>query len=330
MLKITNQKIAEHNYCDVIEYTLLAENGFMVKVLNYGGIISAIYAPDKTGKFENIVLAHPEFDPENVPYYGAITGRIAGRIKAGKFNLNGVDYQLAINNGPNHLHGGIKGLDKQIWTVRELSDGIELSYLSHDMEESYPGNLELKVSYRITADFQLKIDYSAKSDCDTILNLTNHSYFDLSAGVNPMAMQLKLVADYFAAVDADGCTTGELINVAGTPFDFNHATPLSEVTAAKHPQVGIVNGGCDHPFVLKQTNIDLIDPNSGRTLSINTSEPCCVVYTSNWHEPQHVAVCLETQRMPNAVNWEQFRDSVILRESEIYSSHNIWTFGVMN
>lgn len=330
MVHITHKKIAEYNGNNVIEYILSTESGFYVTILNYGGIITGIYTPDKKNNFANVVLHNKEFDPRNIPHYGAIIGRIAGRIRNGKFTLNDKTYQLAENRKSVHLHGGNIGFDKKIWSVEILNDGISLHYTSNSGEENYPGKLDTTVSYRIINDSELLISYEATTDEDTIINLTNHSYFDLSCGIDPLAMELSIPAEYVGAVDETGCVTGELLSVVNTPFDFRKAKSIKQDIGNSHEQLSIVNGGYDHPYILNDNNtpITLQDKYSGRFMQISTSEPCCVFYSGNWHNPKHVGICLETQRMPNAINWPEFRNSVILKKGQLYISRTSWKFGV--
>lgn len=328
-IQIKKQIIANHLGNDIIEHTLTNSTGFTVKILNYGGIITEILAPDKDGNFANVVLNNQPFDPANIPHYGAIVGRIAGRIRNSKFELNGKVYSLAENRKSVTLHGGKIGLDKRIWTVTYLEDGIKLSYCSPDGEEGFPGNAQIEVSYIIDEDNQLTLHYHAISDQDTILNLTNHSYFDLTAGDDAHRMTLKLPADYFGEIDNISCFTGNLLAVDNTPFDFRVAKPIKQDIAQDNQQLTIVNGGYDHPFVIDNSQaIILHDPVSGRRMQVTTTEDCCVVYSANWLAKKHAAICLETQRMPDAINLANYCDSVILRTGKTYSGTTIWSFGV--
>lgn len=328
-ISIKQQIIAKHLDQDIIEYQLISANGFQVNFLNYGGIITGIYTPDSQGKLDNVVLSRTEFDPENPGHWGATTGRIAGRIAGAKFELEGQIYQLHDNKLGNNLHGGPGGIDKQIWQVTLLADGAELSHFSPDGTARFPANVSFKVRYQITQENRLTISYSATCDRTTIINLTNHSYFDLSAGRNALGMELEVPAEQFGEIDATGCVTGKLSSVSGTPFDFRKRKTLGQDIFANHSQLELANQGYDHPFVLDNTlPIRLSDPLSGRTLEITTNEPCCVVYSANFTTPKHIAVCLETQRMPNAINWSEFRESVIFSPDKPYHSQTHWQFGV--
>lgn len=331
MLSIKKHVITTYNNQDIIEYTITQKCGFSISIQNYGGVITKIMTPDKHGKLCNVVLSSPKFDPINKFHLGAITGRVAGRIRDGKFKLNNQEYQLNINNGPNHIHGGNIGFNQKIWNVTELINGLELSYTSLDKEENYPGNLSIKVSYLLENDYELTLKTELISDKDSIANLTNHSYFDLNAGNNPMGMELMIDADYFAPIDTDGCVINKLQSVDNTIFDLRAYRPIKDIINSDNKQIKLANGGYDHPFVLNtQNSIMLIDKNhTGITLNIITDEPCVIVYTSNWLEPQrHIAVCLETQKMPNAINWDEFRNSVIIKANELKTNITKWKFGV--
>lgn len=332
MLQIKHSTIAQHNDKDIIEYQLIAANGFQINFLNYGGIIRAIYTPDKTGKLTNIVSAHEQFEPSNPGHLGAITGRIAGRIDGGKFNLDGVEYQLALNNNEvNNLHGGPFGLDKKIWNVNELSDGVELTYFSQAGECGFPANVNFKVNYRVTANYQLTIEYFATCDAPTIINLTNHSYFDLSGGLDALRMELEVPAQSFAEINSSGCVTGKITNVAGTAFDFRKSKSLWQDIFQNELQLVLAKQGYDHPFLLDpDAIIKLSDPINGRSLQITTSENCCVVYSANFRPIKHSGLCLETQKLPNAINWPEYREQVIFTPAKPYYSYSKWQFGVSN
>lgn len=332
MLQIKHSVIAKHDNQDIIEYQLIAANGFQVNFLNYGGIIRAIYTPDKDGTLANIVSVHEKFEPSNPGHLGAITGRIAGRIDGGKFNLAGIDYQLALNNNEiNNLHGGPFGIDKKIWNITKLHDGVELTYFSPAGECGFPANVNFKVNYRITADYQLSIEYFANCDAPTIINLTNHSYFDLSAGTNALRMELQVPAQSFAEINPSGCVTGKISNVASTAFDFRQAKALGKDIFQNELQLELAKQGYDHPFLLdKNAIIKLSDPINGRSLAITTNEDCCVVYSANFRPVKHSGLCLETQKMPNAINWPEYREQVIFTPTKPYYSYCKWQFGVLN
>ncbi len=320
-------RVATINSQIVYEYQIVSENGFTINFLNYGGIITAIYAPDKYGNFANVVLREAKFDPSNPGYLGAITGRVAGRIANGHFILDGYSYQLAQNNGKHNLHGGLAGLDKQIWEVTQLANRAKLTYHSADMENGFPGNIGFEIVYEITAANQLTITARAYPDKNTIINLTNHSYFDLSCGVSPLNQQLKIPADFYGEIDKSGIVNGKVSHVANTPFDFREFKQIGRDIFSHDTQIQLA-GGYDHPYILKANQpIELKDPHSGRYLTVNTSEPVCVIYSANFHTPKHSGICLETQRFPNAINLPEFRDTVIFGPEKPYESINIWQFG---
>ena len=324
-MQIKQNIIAKHNNTDVIEYQLIAENRFQVNILNYGGIISGIFISDKSGKIENIVLRHSGFNPENPGHFGAITGRVAGRIANAEFNLTGKTHQLVANNGKHNLHSGPRGLDKRFWNVAVLENGLRLTYLSKDGESGFPGNVNFIVDYLIEKDHQLIIKYSAITDSPTIINLTNHSYFDLTSGSDPLRQELILDADYFAEVDMSGIVSKVITPVKNTPFNLQNSASIASIINQQHPQLEIANG-LDHPFILKSSKIALKDPISRRILTIETDQPVCVVYTAN--HLNYSGVCLETQAMPDAINWEKYQESVIYIPEKPYSSYNTWQFGL--
>lgn len=331
MLQITKKHITTYENREVIEYTLTQASGFSISIQNYGGVISKIMTHDKNGVLQNVVLASNEFDPINRFHLGATAGRIAGRIRGGKFTLDGTEYQISLNRDPNHLHGGFIGFNKKFWDVTELTNGITLSYLSQDGEEGYPGNLLVKISYLLDSDNELTLKTELTSDKDGIVNLTNHSYFDLSAGNDPMSIEMQINADYFAPVDSTGCALSQLNDVTNTTFDFRTAKAINHAFENPSEQMVIVNHGYDHPFLLNSSHaVHAVDKKyTGITLDITTDEPCCVVYSSNWLEPKkHAGICFETQKIPNAINWPEFCESVIIRANEIKTNQTTWKFGV--
>lgn len=330
-MKINEKIIAHYEEQNVIEYILSDENGFSIGILNYGGIIWEIHTPDKHGNIASVVVQHPQFELENPGYMGAITGRIAGRIALGKFKLSGKEYELEQNRKGHNLHGGSGALDKKFWNVDKLTNGIELSYISPEGENGFPAQVEFKVTYLITAPFQLTITASGKPNCETIINLTNHSYFDLSTKKS-LTQKLKVASSYFAAIDDTQLATGELISIERTPFDFKQEQLISAVLGQKHAQL-ICGNGIDHPFILdkeQQWPIQLRDPESGRYLKIKTTEPTCVIYTANHFSKPGSAVCLETQRLPNAINFPEYQDQVIHSPEKPYLSQTVWQFGASN
>lgn len=328
---------------EVYLYTLANTNNMEVHITNYGGIVTAVRVPDKGGNIENVVLGFDSLEKYlgDDPYLGAIVGRYANRIADGTFTLDGKKYTLAKNNGDNHLHGGIKGFDSVLWDAEMMDDGsLKLSYLSEDGEEGYPGNLDVTVTYSLTDDNGLHIEYKATTDQATPVNLTNHSYFNLSG--NPEATildhQLKINADQYTPVNDELIPTGEIQPVEGTPFDF---TEFHRVGA----RIDQVEGGYDHNYVLSQTASDslfhaatLYSPESGREMKVLTIEPGIQFYSGNFLDGslkgpdgtpfvQHAALCLETQHFPNSPNEPDF-PSTILRPGEKYHSVTVYQFSL--
>ena len=326
-MKVQQRVIAKYSYQDIIEYQLITSSGFQVNFLNYGGIITAIYTPDKDGKFANIVLAHQQFDPQNPGHLGAITGRIAGRIANASFTLDNTTYKLMANNGQHNLHGGPDGLDKQIWKVELMINGAKLSYTSQHNESGFPSTIKFEVEYLI-AENEFQINYYAKPENKTIINLTNHSYFDLSIGKSPLQQQLTLNANYYAEIDKTGIVSGIISPVENTPFDFRNGKNIGEEINANHAQLKLANG-YDHPFILTENKqIFLTDIQTGRIMEIITDQPVCVVYSANHYTPKHAGICLETQAIPNAINWESYKNDVIYSADKPYQSYNIWKFRI--
>lgn len=330
-------------------YTLSNSQGIEVQVINFGGIITSIHVPDRNGKMADIALGFDNLDGylENKPYFGAIIGRYANRIANGKFTLNGKEYTLAKNNGPNSLHGGIKGFNKVVWDAEPLRDGrgagVRLSYLSKDGEEGYPGNLKVKVTYTLTDKNELKIDYEATTDKATPINLTNHSYFNLAGEGNGdvLAQELQLNADSFTPVNQNLIPTGEIKPVKGTPLDFTQTTALGARINDPYEQLVIAHG-YDHNFVVNRKNDELQfaarvrDPKSGRVLEAYTTQPGIQLYTGNFLDgtvvgkhghpyKQREAFCLETQHYPDSPNHPDF-PSTILRPGQTFHSQTVYKF----
>jgi aldose 1-epimerase len=331
-------------------YTLANPHGMEVTISSYGAIVVSVKVPDRNGKIADVVLGFDSLDgylnPQE-PYFGAIVGRYGNRIANGRFTLNGAQYTLARNNGENSLHGGIKGFDKQMWLANAVNSddgpGVELTYLSKDGEEGFPGNLTAKVTYTLTANNELKIDYEATTDKDTVLNLTNHSYFNLAGQGNGDILDhiLTIEADRFTPVNAALIPTGELREVAGTPFDFRKATAIGARINDADPQLQAGNG-YDHNFVLNRSGGDLApaarvtDPKSGRTLVVSTTQPGVQFYTANFLDGtihgkggavygRRSAFCLETQHFPDSPNQPNF-PSVVLKPGEKYHSTTVFKF----
>ncbi len=332
-------------------FTLKNVDGTEVQITNYGGIIVSLKTKDKNGSFGDIVLGFDSIGNyvDEHPYFGAIIGRYGNRIAKGKFSLDGENYSLATNNGPNHLHGGIKGFDKVLWQASEIEEesavGLALNYLSKDMEEGYPGNLSIEVIYLLTEDNSLSISYSASTDKKTICNLTNHSYFNLGGAGNGdiLSHELMINADQFTPVDETLIPTGIFQDVDGTPFDFRTATSIGKRIDFEDTQLeyGL---GYDHNFVLNRNNeglekiASLYEVNSGRFMEILTTEPGLQFYSGNFLDGSNVGkegkvyhhrygLCLETQHYPDSPNQASF-PSVTLNPGEEYSSKTVYRFSV--
>ncbi len=331
----------------VYEYTLTNSNGIEMKVINYGGIITSLSIPDRDGNLGDIVLGFDNLKDylESNPYFGAIVGRYGNRIANGKFEIDGNTYELVQNNGKNHLHGGLLGFDKVIWEATtfqsETSVGITFSYLSENMEEGYPGNLESTVVYLLDDEDQLTFDYSAISDAPTIVNLTNHSYFNLSPGTKDiLAHELLINAGSYLPVDST-LIPYDQSPVAETPFDFRNSKPIGRDINASHPQ--LVNGlGYDHCWVIQgeQGNLNLAatlyEPASGRRMQVFTTEPGVQFYSGNFLDGSltgkggityghRSGLCLETQHFPDSPNRPDF-PGVILRPGDTYKTKTLLKF----
>ncbi len=333
-------------------YTLQNDRGGVVSITNYGGIIVSWLAPDRQGKFDDVLLGFETLDGYvgAHPYFGALIGRYGNRIEHGKFTLNGVEYTLAKNDGSNHLHGGLKGFDKVVWEAAEVRRadgvGVELRYLSKDGEEGYPGNLTVTVVYLLTNDHALRIEYTATTDHDTVLNLTNHAYFNLCgvmSGKDVLGHDMMIQADAFTPGDAGLIPTGEIRAVKGTPMDFTSPTPIGARINDVYEPLHLA-GGYDHNYVLNKSDQSLTlaarvyEATSGRVMDVHTTEPGIQLYTGNFldgaiigkgeiHYSKHAGFCLETQHFPNAPNRPNF-PSTVLKPGETYTQTTIYTFSV--
>ena len=329
-------------------YTLVNANGLEARIMTYGATVVSLKVPDREGQLDDVVLGYDLLDRyvANSPYFGAIVGRYGNRIGQGKFTLDGVEYTLAVNNGENHLHGGLQGFDKVVWddeTVwRPDAVGVKLTYRSADMEEGYPGNLEATVTYVLTNENELRIDYAATTDKATPVNLTHHGYFNLTGAERDILDHvLTLNADRFTPVDAGLIPTGELPAVAGTPMDFRKPTPIGERIDDEYEQLEF-GGGYDHNWVLKKGGAGLTlaarvhEPTTGRLMEVWTTEPGVQFYAGNFLDgtitgkEQKVyehrwGFCLETQHYPDSPNKPLF-PSTILRPGERYESTTVYRF----
>jgi aldose 1-epimerase len=330
-------------------YTLKNSKGMEVKITNFGGIVVSISVPDKNGKFDDVVLGFDSLKSyENIhPYFGAIIGRYGNRIGNAKFTLEGTDYTLPKNDNENTLHGGLKGFDKAVWNAEEGKNGnsLILTYTSKDGEEGFPGNLNAKVIYTITDSNELKIEYSATTDKTTVINLTNHSYFNLAGAGNGdiLSHEIMIDANRFTPIDKGFIPTGEYKNVGGTPFNFSQPTEIGAKIDQKDDQL-IFGKGYDHNFVLNKTDNSLTlcarvsEPTSGRVLEVYTTEPGVQFYTGNFLDGTNIGksgkkynhrygFCLETQHFPDSPNKPEF-PSTKLKPGDTYRSSTVYKFSV--
>ena len=331
-------------------YTLKNSAGAEAQIITYGSTVVSLKMPDKNGKFADVVLGYDSIADyeKNQAYIGALVGRYANRIAKGRFTLDGKEYVLAKNNGENHLHGGLKGFDKVVWTARGFVDktgaNVELNYLSRDGEEGYPGNLSVKVVYSLTENNELKIVYSAETDKNTIVNLTQHSYFNLAgAGVGDILNhQLTIYADKFTPTDNGSIPTGELRSVKGTPFDFLTPQKIGARINQADEQLKFGNG-YDQNWILNKTAgkspslaATVYEPVSGRVMEVYTTEPGLQFYAGNYLDgaikgksgqnyPRRSGFCLETQNFPDSPNKSNF-PSPVLKTGETYRPTTLYKF----
>ncbi len=332
-------------------FTLTNSQGVKVKVATYGGIVTSVQTPDRTGKLGEIALGFDSLEDylKGHPYFGAICGRVANRIAKGKFTIDGVEYQVATNNGDNHLHGGIKGFDKVVWKAKaSQAPGevrLELSYLSPAGEEGYPGALQTTVTYSLNDKNEFTIAYAATTDKTTTLNLTNHAYWNLADGgaSDVLGHRLTLFADQYLPVDAGAIPTGEIASVKGTPMDFTQETTIGERIEAVP---GAAPGGYDHCYVVRRRAGGapltlaalVVEPTSGRVMEVYTTEPGVQLYTGNFldgslssrgatFEKRH-GFCLETQHFPDGVNQPKF-PTTLLGPGETFRSTTVHKFSAI-
>ena len=327
---------------DQIDLISMKNEQLEVVVSNYGCTIIKVIMADKNGHKDDVVLGYDDFTQYQTldAYLGALVGRVANRIKAGQFSLNGQDYHLAVNNGPNHLHGGIKGFSYQVFDYTiEDEHTLKLHYLSKDGEEGYPGDLDLTVIYTLKDD-TLTAHYQATSSADTLINITNHSYFNLSGHKeNIYQHTLQIHASQFACVDSDGLTTGELKDVEGTPFDFRQSALIGERVEQDDEQLKI-GKGFDHPFLFdtQSNQVILTHEPTGRQLIVSTTLPQAQIYTANYLDGRlgkygeryyaRDAVCIETQNMPDAIHLEE-HPTTLLKKGETYDEITSYQFKVI-
>lgn len=331
-------------------YTLSNSNGVSADIINYGGIVVAIRVPDKNGNLSDIALGYDSIEDyeSGTSHFGALIGRYGNRIENAEFELNGVTYKLAKNDGNNHLHGGLNGFDRVIWAAEAVdcgnTQGLKLTYTSKDMEEGYPGNLQVTAIYTITEDNELSINYNAVSDKDTVVNLTNHTYFNLAGhdSGNVLKHELYINADKFTVINNECIPTGEIADVKGTPLDFTTAKKVGDRIASKDVQM--LNGnGYDHNFVLNTKGdlnkkaAEVYEAESGRVMEVYTDMPGVQFYGGNHLDNikgkdgavynKHQGLCLETQYFPNSIKHKHF-PSPVLRAGKVFNSTTIYKFGV--
>jgi aldose 1-epimerase len=332
-------------------YTMSNAQGMEVRAITYGGIITSILVPDKNGKFEDVALGFDSLEGylKNPPFFGAIIGRYGNRIGKGRFTLEGKTYALAINNRPNHLHGGLRGFDKVVWKAesfkKEDAVGVIFTHTSPDGDEGYPGTLSLKVTYTLTPRNEIEVDYEAATDKATPLNMTQHTYFNLAGDGSRDVLDHRMTihASRYTPVDSTLIPTGELAGVEGTPFDFRMGTAIGARIAAKDTQIEY-GKGYDHNFVLDRTGDGLVpaahveEPTTGRVLDVSTTEPGMQFYTGNFLDgtltgkaghvyKQRMGFCLETQHFPDSPNKPDF-PSTILHPGETYRSKTVFALSV--
>jgi len=333
----------------VTQFTLTNSRGMIVKILDFGGIITEIHVPDRDGKVDDVALGFNTLEPylADSPYFGALIGRYGNRIRQGRFVLDGKTYQLPTNNGSNHLHGGDRGFDKVLWTPTVEGDSLVLRYRSVDGEQGYPGNLDATVSYRLTDDNEIVVRFQATTDQATPVNLTQHSYFNLcglQAGADILGHELTIEADRFVPIDAESIPLGELAPVAGTPFDFRQPRSIGERIGMPDKQLrhGL---GYDHCLVLDRADGDkslkravhVRDPRSGRVLELFTQEPGVQFYSGNFLDgslegkgrsyAHRTGFCIEPEHYPDSPNQPAYPNT-ILRPGETYDTESRFRFSI--
>ena len=326
-------------------FTLTNANGLVAKVTNYGTILTELHVPDRKGRLSDVVLGFDHLGPylKRHPYFGCTVGRVANRIAKGQFTLEGKTHSLAVNNGPNHLHGGLKGFDKVVWKAAPKSGAaVEFTYTSPDGEEGYPGTVAAVVTMTLTDANELRLDYRATTDQPTPVNLTNHSYFNLAGEGDVLGHELMLAADHFTPSDSTSIPTGEIKPVKDTPMDFTRPRPIG----SRLSELTNIPAGYDHNYVLNSGGKALAlalaarvyDPKTGRVMEVETTEPGVQLYTSNYLDGsltgkggvvyrQYAALCLETQHFPDSVNQPGW-PSMILRPGQTYRQTTVHKFSV--
>jgi aldose 1-epimerase len=328
-------------------YTLSNRHGTEARITNYGGIITALKTRDRQGRLADIVLGFDDLASylKGTPYFGALIGRYGNRIAKGRFSIDGKSYTLATNGGPNHLHGGVEGFDKRVWSAEPFSGksgaGVKLTLLSPDGDQGYPGSLRVTATYTLTDDDELITDFHAVTDKATLVNMTQHSYFNLALAGDVLDHQLMINADHFTPVDPTMIPTGEIRPVAGTPLDFRKPAAIgARIDNTREQQIEYAHG-YDHNYVLNKTRASALEmaarvtePKSGRVLEVWTQEPGIQFYTSNFLDrtlckgreyTRRCGFCLEPQHFPDSPNKPNF-PSTLLRPGEEYSSRMVFKF----
>ncbi|AIF44587.1 aldose epimerase family protein [Virgibacillus sp. SK37] len=330
------------------QYTLTNDQGMEVSILNFGGIITKLIAPDKDGNKENIVLGYENLEEyaENPNYFGAVVGRVAGRTANATFELNGRRYELDANEGKHHLHGGKHGFSHVVWHAETFSTdravGVKLTHESPDGESGYPGNVRVTVTYSLTNANELVIDYEADTDQPTVLAMTNHSYFNLRGNLKDSIAghQVRISSNEFVELDKELIPTGHKLEVGETPFDFRHGRALQDGIVSEHVQNQLVGNGYDHYFIFQEDaskQVKVTEPISGRTMEIATDQPGMVMYTGNGlneglqlvggSSQKHLGVCFETQGSPASLEHKGFPD-IRLEAGETYKKKTTFRFDV--
>ncbi|MFC0272764.1 aldose epimerase family protein [Metabacillus herbersteinensis] len=349
-MKVIQEKFAEKEGKTIDSFTLVNRNGIEISCINYGCTITKIIAPDRNRNYENIVLGYDTLDEyeKGTAYFGAVIGRVAGRIKGAAFDLDGITYHLPQNDNGNHLHGGFNGFDKVLWTAEAFENeneiGVKFTYTSPDGEAGYPGNVSLAITYTLNDQDELTINYHGQTDQKTLLTMTNHSYFNLSGNLkrDTLTHSLTLKSNAFLELDQELLPTGTILDVEGTEFDFRKGRLIQTGAESEHQQNVLAGKGYDHPFLLDANHsqeILLQDPESGRTLTIETDEVAVVVYSGTQlasddkiygvPSSKYLGICLETQGLPDAIHHPHLPFWILDKDKE-YSSKTKYIFGLDN
>lgn len=343
---LDSKKVGVYKNNDVIEYTMKNNAGIEISILNLGGIITRIITPDRDGNLENIVLAYKDYSDyfTNDSFYGAVIGRFSGRIYRGKLTLEGTEYNFPINDGLNHLHGG-EGFDTKIWStsfcLEDTKSGIILEYTSKDGEEGYPGNVKVKVQYILNDNNELEFVIDGTTDKTTVLNITNHSYFNLSGDYKSdiLNQQLRINSKEFTELEAGVVGTGKVLDGKNTPFDFYEEKAIGKDINDDDLQL-LIGNGYDHPFIFENEigEILLKDQESGRTMEVTTNNPLVVIYTMNYPKEKILqngikpiknhGICLETQNPPIGKN-QCYKEKSILKPNEVYHRYTKYKFDLI-